>query len=273
MFGGLFRLAVLGSPEAPRLDARFGVLLTEVRAGVEYVARLPRPLPSELIDDVARKLKELNDVAPTWARQVNDLYVWHARSWALSAADALARKDPESALAFIRMLGLRPDAKWDGHRLFALAHVLRSRRGSKDRHVRWTEIIGDPLAYFAVAVGRQAARLQRDLDDWSALHRRECAIDLVDEVNAPGERWGRRHLEEPPDLIDDARDRARKHRALANVRARWLPKEQEQIRQLLEAGYTPAEAVAAVGKGWSPFQAFQRKARNELRRESVSRKG
>ena len=87
MFGGLFRLAVLGSPEAPRLDARFGVLLTEVRAGVEYVARLPRPLPSELIDDLARKLKELNDVAPTWARQVNDLYVWHARSWALSAVN------------------------------------------------------------------------------------------------------------------------------------------------------------------------------------------
>ena len=272
MFGSgrLLRLAVLGSPEPPRADPRFGRLLAEVRAGVEHVARLPRPLPSELIDDLACKFRELRELAPRWARQVHELDLWHARFQAMSAANALARKDAESALAFLRGLGVKPDPTRDGSRLLALEHVLRSRGRSKRDCVRWTAISDDLWAYLAVAVARQADRVQEQLHECRRSWERADG-ESIETMDAPHERCGRRHLQDPAELLEQATDQALKRRVLADVRAGGLRGDQERIFQLLKAGNTPAETVKAVGKGWSPFQALQRKARTRLRRIAGSR--
>ena len=179
---------------------------------------------------------------------------------AIAAAIALGMNDGETLDRFARdFLGLSPNSderRADERR--ALYSLLRTSSGW------WRNVRADGvLRYLRIAVKREAARLRTDREKegrlWGWRKNAPAVVYAMDaEMPAPVEQ-------SDPALLFDHQEELRTRRAIiAELRGSHLPSDQDQLLTLMEAGLPAAEAVEIVGNGWSPYQAFQRKARRRL---------
>lgn len=116
------------------------------------------------------------------------------------------------------------------------------------------------IKYLRVSVYKQANRIKRDREMSDDLWKRSDNI-LYGEYNLMLLEGNKET--NPESALIREEDRRIREDIIRDLRNNGSPKEQEML-DLLIAGYTPAECIQILGESWSTYQSLQRKLKRKL---------
>jgi DNA-directed RNA polymerase specialized sigma24 family protein len=184
------------------------------------------------------------------AEEEEELLARDASRIAVLAAEAHLSQSDSAQVQFFLERGLGVECTSDTCE--ALWRELRTNRCRR-------EDVKEPLAYLRTAVWRDAKRIARDREQADRCRSRTTdVVDLDCAAEQPEIAPG------PPVLVERKEWAAQRYRIIADVYP-TAPEDQRRFLDLVvDQGCTPAEAKEVIGKGWSPYQALQRKVRRRL---------